>query len=177
MLAAYRSDPAVAHFQGWEVPYSVEKAAKFIADLPTPGPPIPGEWYQIAIELKASAALIGDCALTIRADEPRQAEVGYTLARRYHGQGYATEAVTRLLDYLFTEARLHRVTAYTNVENRASIRLLERIGMRREGHFVENVWIRGAWGSEYQYGLLRCEWAGRQPATPSTGQPGGNRAS
>ena len=169
-FSAYRSDPLVARFQGWDVPYGVDKAVAFIADSPSPEPPLPGEWYQIAVELKAGAALIGDCAFAIRVNDPRQAEIGYTFARRYHGQGYATEAVTRLLDYLFGEARLHRVVAFTDVENAASIRLLERIGMRREGHFVENVWLKGTWGSEYQYGLLAREWAGRRPPARPMGK-------
>jgi RimJ/RimL family protein N-acetyltransferase len=69
-----------------------------------------------------------------------------------------TEAARRLLDYLFETFGLHRVSAICDVENTASARVLERLGMRREGHFVESVWFKGRWGSEYGYALLRREW-------------------
>jgi RimJ/RimL family protein N-acetyltransferase len=64
-----------------------------------------------------------------------------------------------LLEYLFGELHLHRVIATCDVENIASFRLLERIGMRREAHLVENIWFKGAWGSEYSYALLYREWS------------------
>jgi len=157
-FAAYRSDPEVARYQGWEAPYSVEKAAEFIAEMKQKQPATRSEWYQLAIELKHGTRLMGDCAFHLLAHDPRQAEIGFTLARQHQGHGYATEAVTRLLDYLFGELNLHRVIAICDVENLASTRLLERLGMRREGYFTENIWFKGAWGSEYLYALLQKEW-------------------
>ncbi len=157
-FAAYRSDPDVAQYQGWDAPYSVEKAAEFIADNKVICPGTPGEWHQIALELKDGGNLIGDCVFHILAEDAQQAEIGFTLSRKYQGQGYATEAVTRLVDYLFGELQLHRIRAICDVENLASIKLLERIGMRREAHFVENTWFKGKWGSEYLYAILRYEW-------------------
>lgn len=121
-------------------------------------PGVQGEWYQWAVERKAATGLIGDCAFQILPDEPRQAEIGFTFARAYQGQGFAAEAVSRLLDYLFGDLTLHRVVAITDAENRAAARLLERLGLRREGTFVENVWFKRAWGSEFSYALLRREW-------------------
>lgn len=155
---AYRNDPLVALHQSWDVPYSREQGSAFLALMQTARPGEPGTWYQIAIELKATGALIGDCVFCPLAEDPRQAEIGYSLMRRYQGQGYATEAVHRLLDYLFGELQLHRVRAICDVENVASTRLLERVGMRREAHFVESYWIKGRWTSEYWYGLLHHEW-------------------
>ena len=115
----------------------------------------------MAIERKDGGNLIGDCVFHIVAEDAQQAEIGFTLYRQYQGQGYATEAVTRLVDYLFDELHLHRIRAICDVENLASSKLLERIGMRREAHFVENIWFKGRWGSEYAYGLLRHEWTNR----------------
>ncbi len=158
-FAEYRSDPDVAKYQDWDAPYSMEKAAQFVEEMKVIRPGTPDEWYQIAIELKDGGILIGDCTFYILAEDTRQAEIGFTLARKYQGKGYATEAVTRLLDYLFGELRLHRIRATCDVENLASSRLLEKIGMRREAHFVENIWFKGSWGSEYVYGLLQYEWA------------------
>jgi RimJ/RimL family protein N-acetyltransferase len=62
------------------------------------------------------------------------------------------------VDYLFGDLHLHRVTATCDVENLASFKLLERVGMRREAHHVENIWLKGAWGSEYVYAMLDREW-------------------
>ena len=157
-FAAYRSDPEVARYQGWDVPYPLERAAMFIAEMREKQPGIPGEWFQIAIERKQEAGLIGDCVFRIQAHDARQAEIGFTLSRKYQRQGYATEAVTGLLNYLFEMLNLHRVTAICDAENHASARLLEGIGMRREGDFVENIWFKGAWGSEYLYAVLGKEW-------------------
>lgn len=157
-FAAYRSDPEVARYQGWEAPYTLEQAAAFVAEMRETAPGTPGAWYQLAVERKGSPGLIGDCAFQLLARFPGQAEIGVTLAREHQGQGYAAEALACLLDYLFGELHLHRVVAACDVENHASARLLERIGMRREGHFVENLWFKGAWGSEYLFALLHREW-------------------
>ena len=161
-FAAYRSDPDVARYQDWDVPYSIEEATKFVEAMKAANPPgTPGEWYQIAIEHKEQGNLIGDCVFHVLAEDARQAKIGFTLSSNHQGQGYATEAVTSLLDYLFGELQLHRVHAICDVENLASSKLLERLGMRREGHFVENIWFKGKWGSEYLYALLRDEWVER----------------
>jgi RimJ/RimL family protein N-acetyltransferase len=165
-FAAYRSDPEVARYQGWDAPYSMEQAAAFIDEMKHKQPAVRGEWYQLAIELKAGSELIGDCAFHILAADGQQADIGITLARRHQGRGYATEAATRLLDYLFHDLGLHRVGAICDVENLASARLLERLGMRREGHFVENVWFKGRWGSEYLYALVQEEWLQKTRGTP-----------
>jgi RimJ/RimL family protein N-acetyltransferase len=162
-FSAYRSDPLVAQYQGWDTPYSLEQSAAFIHAMTMTTPGTPGEWYQIAIELKTPTApgpLIGDVAFHMKQDM-RQAYIGFTLARPYQGQGYALEAVTCLLDYLYDELKLHRVIATTDVLNSASIRLIERLGFRREAHFIENDWFKGRWSSEYWYAMLAEEWLKR----------------
>ena len=157
-FAAYRSDPDVARYQSWESPYTKEQAAAFITAMKRVQPGSPGAWYQLAIERTHQAGLIGDCAFHVLAHDACQAEIGFSLARPYQRQGYATEAVRRLLEYLFDGLGLHRVTATCDAENRASAKLLERVGMRREGHFIENIWFKGTWGSEHLYALLHREW-------------------
>ncbi len=157
-FVAYRSDPEVARYQSWDAPYPVEKAAAFIEDMAQSTPDTHGNWYQFAVELKETGAMIGDCTFHTLLEDNRQAEIGFSFARRYQGVGYATEAVQRLLDYLFADLALHRVQAICDVENTASARLLERVGMRREAHFVDNSWFKGAWSSEYVYALLQYEW-------------------
>jgi len=155
---AYRGDPIVARYQGWEVPYEREIGVAFIEEMKSTLPGTPGRWFQAAIELKSSRTLIGDCASHVMATDPRQAYIGITIARSNWGIGYAEEASRCLLDYLFGELKLHRVVAECDVENTASINLLQRLGFRREAHLVENIWFKGAWGSEYHYAMLKREW-------------------
>ncbi|MCB0080278.1 MAG: GNAT family N-acetyltransferase [Caldilineaceae bacterium] len=157
-LVAYRSDPEVARYQGWPRPYTAEMGQALIDEMMNKPLDVQGAWLQIAIEQKESGVLMGDCAFAVRDSRGQQAEIGYTLARPFHGQGYATEAITRLLQYLFDERGLHRVHASCDTQNAASIRLLERLGMRREAHFVENYWDDGQWTSEYLYAMLAREW-------------------
>jgi RimJ/RimL family protein N-acetyltransferase len=158
---AYRNDPEVARYQAWES-YTEHEASAMIEELKSLQPGTPGEWFQFAIELKETAALIGDCALKVEEDG-RQAEIGFTLSREHQGKGYASEAVSRLLDYAFGDLGLHRVVAITDSENEPSWALLERLGMRREGCFVQNAWFKGRWTSEYLYAVLGEEWLQREP--------------
>lgn len=161
-FVAYRRDPDVARYQSWDESFSREDAVALFAGKR--GVPVgtPGAWSQIAIEEAASGTLLGDCALHVDADDPRQAEIGFTLARGHQGRGYAAEAVEAVLEYAFGTLALHRVIAITDARNAAAARLLQRVGMRREGHFLKNVWFKGAWGDELAFAILRDEWAARR---------------
>ena len=99
-LATYRSDPEVARLQAWQAPYTQKAAAAFIASLETLSPGIPETWFQFAVGLRKGEPLIGDLGLRLCAD-PRQAEIGFTLAGSYQGKGYALEALGCLLRYVF----------------------------------------------------------------------------
>ncbi|MDT4897558.1 MAG: hypothetical protein QOH25_2635 [Acidobacteriota bacterium] len=155
---AYLNDPHVARFQSWES-YTEEQARDVIEQQKTLLPGMPGQWFTFALELKETGALTGHVALKMQED--RQAEIGFTMASAFHGKGLAFEAVTSVLNYAFTELQLHRVTAIVDCENERSIALLDRLGMRREGHFTQNIWFKGRWGDEYLYAVLRAEWLER----------------
>lgn len=156
-LFAYRNDPEVARYQSWSV---TEQAGlkDFIQSQKSLQPGTPGEWFQFAIELKSTNELIGDCALKVGKENDHQGEIGFTLAGQHQGKGLAGEAVSALLDYAFTKLEFHRIIAITDCENTASIRLLERLGTRREGHFLQSIQNKGEWRDEYQYAILRGEW-------------------
>jgi RimJ/RimL family protein N-acetyltransferase len=77
-------------------------------------------------------------------------------------KGYATEAARPLLDFGFGTGGWHRVVGRTEARNIASARVLEKLGMRREAHFVENEWVKGEWQSELVYAILADEWAVRR---------------
>lgn len=156
-IFAYRNDPEAAKYQSWTATGEAELRS-FINDLKTAQPGTPGEWFQFAIELKSTKELIGDCALKVSKEDARQGEIGFTLARKHQGKGFAAEAVSALLDYAFTKLELRRIIAITDCENRASIVLLERLDMRKEGRFVQSYCRKGDWRDEYQYAILKEEW-------------------
>ena len=158
-FATYRGNPAVALYQSWES-YSEKEARLLISDMQRLSPGMPGQWYQFALELKTDAALIGDCGLYTDEVEP-QGKVGYSLAPDYQGKGYAHEAVSAVFDYAFHRLGFHRVVAQALCENDRSIALMERLGMRREGHFIQSTWFQGRWADEYLYAILRDEWTDR----------------
>lgn len=158
---AYRNDPEVAKYQGWEIPYPREKAVDFVAHMLS-AEPMKSQWLQVAVELKSAQQMIGDVAFFIKRDDQRQALIGYSLARPFWGRGYAFEAVSCLLAYLFDEFNLHRVIAECDVENDPSWRLLEKLGFRREAHLVENLFFKGAYCNEFHYAMLGREWIARK---------------
>ena len=157
LFMAYRNDPEVARYQGWEG-ISEPEARAFLQEQKAIQPGVPCQWFQIAVELKETGMLVGDCALKMEEHDERQAEIGYTLSRAYQGRGIASEAVSCVLEYAFMTLGLHRVIAITACENVASVALLERLGLRREGHFRQNVWFKGKWEDEYLYAILQEEW-------------------
>ena len=81
-FVAYRSDPEIARDQSWEAPYPPGQARQFLQELATIHPDTPGEWFQFAVALRTTDRLIGDCAAHVPVDDPRQAEIGFTLAPR-----------------------------------------------------------------------------------------------
>src|SRR3954447_26081565 len=98
-LAAYRSDPDVARFQGWDAPFTLAEASALISEFATGDPRRPG-WFQWAIERIGEPGVIGDLGVNLLEDE-RQAAIGYTMDPTFQRRGYASEAVARMLDHLF----------------------------------------------------------------------------
>lgn len=153
----YRSNPEVATYQGWE-PFNKEDAATYINIYKDNVPGIPGDWCLFAIIHKDDNKLIGDCSIRLNKDEPRIAEVGCSLSPDYQGRGMAKETVSLVMDYAFNELNVHRFVGITDAKNEASLKLMERLGMRKEGHFIQNIWFKGAWGDECSYAILKEEW-------------------
>jgi RimJ/RimL family protein N-acetyltransferase len=168
-FVAYRSDALVARYQSWDAPYPRVAGQRFIQDMTTQQPDTAGEWFQFAVILRSTGELIGDCAARPDAGDPRQAEIGFTIAPAHQGHGYATEAVGALIDYLFWQRAKHRVMACCDERNQASVRVLERLGMRREGHLRESTWAKGEWTDDLIYALLDREWQ----SLPKTESPAG----
>jgi len=121
-----------------------------------------GDNLMLAIEVKETGQLIGSANLIWLSEEYAQGEIGYTLHPDHQGHGYASEATRALMDYGFREIELHRIVGCCDDRNERSIRLLERVGMRREAHFRQIEWVKGEWCSQFVYAILREEWEARQ---------------
>ena len=116
----------------------------------------------LAVVLPDTGALIGDVVLFLRSKEHRQGEIGYLFHPDYGGRGYATEAASMLLRLGFEDYGLHRIIGRIDARNTASARVLERLGMRREAHFVQNEIVKGEWSDEVVYAMLEDEWRSQQ---------------
>jgi aminoglycoside 6'-N-acetyltransferase len=164
-LAAYRSDPDVARYQGWEAPYPLADARALVADMIALGGIVEGEWYQIAVEDRASREQVGDVAIHVM-DEGRQAEIGCTIIPVFQGRGYSVEALGALIDHAFGTLGVHRIFCLLDERNVASARLVERLGFRLEGRGRKAVWSEGEWSDDCEYGVLEEEWHGVLPRRP-----------
>jgi len=156
-LCDYYSAPEVARYQFWE-PFTEEQVAHLIESQASVMPSDPGVAFVLAVVLQAEDRVIGDCSLTITSDEDRQADIGFAFNPRYHGNGYATKAVNATLGFGFRELGMHRISGATDVRNERSWKLMERVGMRREAHFVHDCHSKGEWVDDYLYAMLEDEW-------------------
>jgi RimJ/RimL family protein N-acetyltransferase len=128
VLFAYRSDPAVSRWQGWK-PASIADAARFIETQQAVVPETLGTWWQRAIRLRATGALVGDVGLHFL--DAATVELGITLAPAHQRQGYAREAVEVVFDFAFGGLQKEHMIARVDPRNFMCMRLLEGLGMRR----------------------------------------------
>jgi RimJ/RimL family protein N-acetyltransferase len=117
-----------------------------------------GQWLSAAVTLRATGELVGDVSLLWASEAHRQGELGFIFHPTHQGNGYATEAARPMLTFAFESLGLHRVVGRLEPRNRGSARVLEKLGMRREAHLVENEWVKGEWQSELVYAILEREW-------------------
>jgi [ribosomal protein S5]-alanine N-acetyltransferase len=113
-----------------------------------------------AIELAAEARVIGSIRLEVKDAANRTADIGYCLHRPYWGQGLVAEAGRRLLQTAFEDLALHRVFATCDARNRGSWRVMEKLGMRREGVLRKANLRRDGWADTLLYAVLAEEWEG-----------------
>ncbi|UUZ84636.1 GNAT family N-acetyltransferase [Paenibacillus sp. P26] len=116
----------------------------------------------IAVCLKESNALIGE--LFYLQEEPDTFSIGWNFNARYEGMGYARESVEAFFEYLFTQKEARRLYAYVEDDNLRSQKLCEKLGMRKEGCFIEFVSFTEyedgtpKYENTFQYALLKREW-------------------
>jgi RimJ/RimL family protein N-acetyltransferase len=153
----YRSNAHVNQYQGW-IPGIIEEVHYFISHKVAPQMNLPGTWAQWVIIRKDTQQLIGDIGIHFLPSDSFQAELGCTLDILHQGNGFATEALSETINFLFDNLNKRRIIASIDPRNRSSIRLFERLGFRKEAHFKESLLIGGEWVDDLVYAILKEEW-------------------
>ena len=126
---------------------------------------IPRVSYIFRIELSETDQFIGLIGLNFGKLNYKIAETWYKIQPTYWGKGYATEALKELLKFGFSHLGLHRIEAGCAVENTSSVRVLEKVGMTREGRKRKILPIRGNWTDNYFYAILDEDWEIKNDST------------
>ena len=118
----------------------------------------------LAVEAREGGRFVGEVVLRWLSEPNGLGEVGWSIQPEAQGKGYATEAAREMLRIGFEGMRLHRIVAECDPRNEASIRVMERLGMRREAHHIDSMWLKGEWVGAIVYAMLDREWeAARSP--------------
>ena len=156
-LTQYIDSPRVFRgLQARHTPFSREEEARWVRSARRSA--AKGEHLHLTITLRGQRQLIGGIGLEVRDWENRRGFLGYWLAPEYWHQGYASEATRAVLHLAFRRLHLHRVEAQVFGFNLRSMRLLRRLGFRREGLRRDILYRGGQWHDEVSFGLLAREY-------------------
>lgn len=145
-------------------PYTKETAKGYLEMVENWWREEPPKIYEFAVALKETEQMIGNCGLYLDDERRSTGMLGWCFHRDHWNRGYATEAVKAIMKFGFEDLDLHRIHAECNADNLASAKVMEHVGMRREGHFINNrfdrVGDKKMWYSEFFYGILKDEFIG-----------------
>lgn len=145
--------PETDEFNTMGIPADIGVTERLLADWLGMQELEPRTKYVFKIE-DTARNFIGLIGLNMGKPNYRNGEIWYKLHKDSWNKGYATEALKRLLEFCFTDLNLHRVEAGCAVENGASVKVLEKAGMIREGRTRKLLPIRGEWKDNYFYAIL-----------------------
>ncbi len=154
---SYRSNAEINQYQGF-IPKSIEETESFISKLLKSEFGKGDSWFQFAVIKRSSNSMIGDIGVHFIGKDSFQAEIGGTLMQEEHKKGYAIESLKRVMEYLFVEHNKHRIIASIDPRNKASINMVESLGMRKEAHFVKSYRMNDEWVDDVIYAILNEEW-------------------
>jgi [ribosomal protein S5]-alanine N-acetyltransferase len=158
-VLAFSSDPRVTRYLFFG-PRDTDSTAEYLEGLLASQRERPRTRFELAVEEISTGRLIGACDLSLI--ERRVVDLGYMLGHPDWGKGYATEISLALIDAAFYDLRADRVISTVDVNNRASIRVLEKIGMRWEAVFRKHRRAKNRWWDCHLFTLPREVWeAGR----------------
>jgi RimJ/RimL family protein N-acetyltransferase len=178
----YACDPEVVRFMVWG-PNSKQDTQNFVRQLLEWQQEPQRKVFDFAVIAKSDGQLIGSCGFHITHTvsegssqsvglatagdynvdpyshtRDQNAAVGYCFGKAAWGKGYATEAATAVIKFGFEQLSLHKIFATCDVENKGSARVLEKSGMKREGHLIEDIKVKGRWRDSYLYSILKQDW-------------------
>lgn len=153
----YRSDSNINKYQGW-IPKTILEVNDFIKNKISLEINVPDTWFQFVIINKLENILIGDIGIHFVDIHGFQVELGITLDKQYHGKGFATEALTAIIDFLIHGLNKRRIIASIDPRNQLSVRLIERLGFRKEAHFKQSILLNDEWVDDLVYAVLKDEW-------------------
>ena len=156
---AIQSHPQVMHYERDSM--TEEEAREKLRLAMADAQEDPRKKFYFAVSIPPDDALRGIVAVRINWEQVREWEVGWTIAPDCWGQGYASEAGRALITMAFNQLNAHRVVAFCHAGNTASFRVMEKIGMTREGQTRETRWLHNQWNDELIYSMLDREFAQR----------------
>ena len=156
-VLAYQSDPLYLRYYKWtdRTPEAVQEFVQMLIGNQLEQPRIK---FQLAVCLKSSQQLIGNCGIRLKFADAHEGDIGYELSPQYWDHGYATEAARAIVAFGFTQLKLHRIWSWCVADNAGSAHVLEKLGMRQEGRLRENEYYKGRWWDTLQFGMLDYEW-------------------
>jgi RimJ/RimL family protein N-acetyltransferase len=149
---AYASDPEVCRFMVWG-PNTLDDTQAFVREQLEALAAAEGMVYNKLV-VDASGLVVGGAEFRVLSAEHRRGEFGHVYRRDQWGQGYATEVARAMVAFGFGELGLERISATCDPRNRASARVLEKAGLRLEGHLRHHLWVRGQWRDSLLYAVL-----------------------
>jgi RimJ/RimL family protein N-acetyltransferase len=150
----YRKDPIVNKYQGW-IPQTLDDVDDFIMQKASRTIDVPGTWFQLSILKKDTAELIGDIGIHFSPTASHEVEVGCTLHTDEQGKGFAVEALSETIQYLFSTLNKSRVTASIDPRNTKSVAMVHRIGFLKVGEHNERIFLNGEWVEDAIYELVK----------------------
>ena len=153
----YQRDPRYLRYYPWTDRTEAD-AREFVQMFIDQQAERPRRKFQLAITFPDDDRPIGNCGIRRNQANGWEADIGYEIAPKYWGRGYATEVALAIVDFGFWELDLHRLSSWCIADNAASARVLEKVGMRLEGRLRENEYFKGRWWDTLLYGLLKSEW-------------------
>jgi [ribosomal protein S5]-alanine N-acetyltransferase len=165
----YQTDPLYLRYNPWteRTPAAVQEFVGWFLEHQKQNPRIK---FQLAVTLKSSDLLIGNCGIRMEHANAFQADIGYELDPKHWNHGYASEAAHAIVDFGFRTFGLHRVWSWCVAENVGSAHVMEKLGMRPEGHLRENEYYRGKWWDTLMYAILADEWEAHKQTQPVQSQ-------
>ncbi|GGD84895.1 GNAT family N-acetyltransferase [Paenibacillus nasutitermitis] len=153
-IHVYASNPMVVKHMMWG-PNTKEDTQDYMDRVLSMQKQEPRQEFELAAVIKDTKQLVGGCG--IYRSKPSQGEIGYCFHSAFWGKGFASEAADRLLEFGFSELGLHRIFATCRPGNLGSAKVMQKIGMKYEGHIREHMWHKGSWHDSFQYSILENE--------------------